>query len=117
MDFPFAFDKIAAGGSILGRTEEIGTIVAALEKGGRGLAIYGEARSGKETIVTEAVELYRKRRDHLIVCCIDLFNIRTQEDFFARWREKMKECAVEVNRGALLPFEIPNHYPQHPFCL
>lgn len=106
MDFPFAFDKIAAGGSILGRTEEIGTIVAALEKGGRGLAIYGEARSGKETIVTEAVELYRKRRDHLIVCCIDLFNIRTQEDFFARWREKMKECAVEVNRGALLPFEI-----------
>ncbi len=106
MDFPFAFDKIAAGGSILGRTEDIGTIVAALEKGGRGLAIYGEARSGKETIVTEAVELYRKRRDHLIVCCIDLFNIRTQEDFFARWREKMKECAVEVNRGALLPFEI-----------
>lgn len=106
MDFPFAFDKIAAGGSILGRTEEIGTIVAALEKGGRGLAIYGEARSGKETIVTEAVELYRKRRDHLIVCYIDLFNIRTQEDFFARWREKMKECAVEVNRGALLPFEI-----------
>ena len=106
MDFPFAFDKIAAGGSILGRTEEIGTIVATLEKGGRGLAIYGEARSGKETIVTEAVELYRKRRDHLIVCYLDLFNIRTLEDFSALWREKMKECAVEVNRGALLPFEI-----------
>ena len=106
MDIPFAFDKIAAGGSILGRTEEIGTIVATLEKGGRGLAIYGEARSGKETIVTEAIEQYRARHSRLIVCCIDLFNIRTQEDFSALWREKMKECAVEVNRGALLPFDI-----------
>lgn len=106
MDLPFAFDQIAAGSSILGRTEEIGTIVATLEKGGRGLAIYGEARSGKETIVTEAIEQYRARNNRLIVCCIDLFNIRTQEDFSALWREKMKECAVEVNRGALLPFEI-----------
>ena len=106
MEFPFAFDKIAAGNSILGRTEEIAAVVATLEKGGRGLAVYGEARSGKETIVTEAIERYRARRSNLIVCCIDLFNIRSFEDFAALWREKMKECAVEVNRGALLPFEI-----------
>ena len=106
MDLPFSFDKIAAGSSILGRTEEIGTIISTLEKGGRGLAIYGEARSGKETIVTEAVEQFRSRRTRLIVCDIDLFNIRSFEDFAHLWRSKMKECAVEVNRDALLPFDI-----------
>ena len=106
MDLPFSFDKIAAGSSILGRSAEIGTLVATLEKGGRSLAVYGEARSGKETVVTEALEQIRARGNRLIVCYIDLFNIRTAEDFYQRWRERMKECAVEVNRDALLPFDI-----------
>lgn len=106
MDLPFTFDKIAAGSSILGRSEEIGTIVATLEKGGRGLAVYGEARSGKETVVMEAIEQVRARKRNLILCQLDLFNIRSFEDFCTLWRARMKECAVEVNRGALLPFEI-----------
>ena len=106
MEFPFAFDKIAAGGSIIGRTDEIGVIIATLEKGGRGLAVYGEARSGKETIVTEALEQFRARGNALIICEIDLFNIRSADDFATLWRERMKECAAEVNRGVLLPFEI-----------
>ena len=106
MDLPFSFDKIAAGSSILGRSAEIGTLVATLEKGGRSLAVYGEARSGKETVVTEALEQIRARGNRLIVCYIDLFNIRTAEDFYQLWRERMKECAVEVNRDALLPFDI-----------
>lgn len=106
MDLPFSFDKVAAGSSILGRTEEIGTVIATLEKGGRSLAVYGEARSGKETVVAEALEKFRARGNRMILCCFDLFNIRTAEDFYALWRSKMKECAVEVNRGALLPFDI-----------
>ncbi|MBQ2148915.1 MAG: hypothetical protein II435_03105 [Bacteroidales bacterium] len=106
MDLPFAFDKIAAGSSILGRSQEIGAVVAALEPGGRSLAILAGPRTGKETIIREAVEQVRKQRSNLIVCEIDLFNIRTFADFSALWRERMRECAAEVNRGALLPFEI-----------
>lgn len=106
MDIPFAFEKIAAGNGIVGRSQEIDTIVSALGPGGNSLVIYGEARSGKETVVTEALERYRARKPGLIVCTIDLLGIRTYDDFIALWRAKMKECAVEVNRGALLPFEI-----------
>ena len=106
MDIPFAFEKIAAGNGIVGRSQEIDTIVSALGPGGNSLVIYGEARSGKETVVTEALERYRARKSGLIVCTIDLLGIRTYDDFIALWRAKMKECAVEVNRGALLPFEI-----------
>ena len=106
MDIPFAFDKIPAGDSIVGRGPEIECVLAALAPGGKSLAIYGEARSGKETIVAEAVERFRQHKKNLIVCEFDLVGIRCLEDFTALWREKMRECAVEVNRGALLPFEI-----------
>ena len=106
MDLPFSFDKIPAGASIVGRTGEIAAVMSALEPGGRSLAIYGEARSGKETIVREAIDLVRKTNPRLIVCEIDLISIRTAEDFFTLWRKKMKSCAEAVNHDALLPFEI-----------
>ena len=106
MDLPFAFEKMAAGGAILGRSREIGEIAAALEPGGKSLAIYGGPRSGKETLVAEAIEQVQSRRRNLLVCRIDLFNIRSYEAFSALWRRRMQECAAEVNRDALLPFEI-----------
>ena len=106
MDLPFAFEKMAAGAGILGRGREIDEVIAALEPGGKSLAIYGGPRSGKETIIAEALEQVRSRRNNLIVCYIDLFNIRSYEDFAALWRERMRACAAEVNRDALLPFEI-----------
>jgi len=102
----FSFDKIPAGVGIVGRADEIAAVMSALGPDGKSLALYGEARSGKETVVTEAIERSRKERDHLIVCPIDLMGVRTCDDFVALWRARMKACAEEVNRGALLPFEI-----------
>ena len=102
----FSFEKIPAGAGIVGRTEEIAAVLSTLGPGGKSLALYGEARSGKETVVTEAIERYRANREHLIVCTIDLLGIRTYDDFAALWRKRMRACAEEVNRGALLPFEI-----------
>lgn len=103
----FSFDKIPAGGSIVGRTDEIAAVLSALGPEGKSLALYGEARSGKETVVTEALERFRKaQKNRVIVCPIDLMGIRTFDDFTALWRERMKACAEEVNRGALLPFDI-----------
>ena len=103
---PFSYDKIAAGDSILGREAEIAFIDDLLEKSGRSLALYGGPRSGKETLVTEALERWRRRHPNLILCRIDLFNIRTLEAFTAIWRQQMKVCAQEVNRHSLLPFDI-----------
>ena len=106
MDRPFSFDKIPAGGSIVGRSAEIATVLSALDTGGTNLALYGEARSGKETIVREAIDRYLQKHGQAIVCDIDLTGLRTSEQFVALWRRKMKECANEMNRGALLPFDI-----------
>ena len=106
MDLPFSFDKIPAGGNIVGRAAEIAALVAALGPDGTNLALSGEARSGKETIVREALDRYLQTRRSAVVCEIDLGGLRTYEQFTALWRQKMKECAKELNRGALLPFDI-----------
>lgn len=106
MDLPFSFDKIPAGDSIVGRNAEIAAVFSAMGQGGSSLALYGEARSGKETVVREAIDRYLQKKSQVIVCEIDLSGLRTYEQFTALWRTRMKACAEELNRGALLPFEI-----------
>lgn len=106
VNLPFSYDKIAAGGSILGREAELDFVAELLDKGNRSLAVYGGPRSGKETLVTEALERWREKHKNLILCRIDLFNVRSYEAFAALWRESMRTCAYEVNRHALLPFDI-----------
>lgn len=106
MERPFSFDKIPAGGSIVGRSAEIAAVLSALGPEGTNLAFYGEARSGKETIVREALDRYQKAGNPVIVCEIDLAGLQSAEQFIALWRRKMKACASELNRGAILPFEV-----------
>ena len=103
---PFSYDKIAAGAGIIGREAELAFMADLLEKGEYSLALYGGPRSGKETLVTEALERWRQKHQNLILCRLDLFNVRTFEAFVDAWREQMRSCAHEVNRHALLPFDI-----------
>ena len=106
MELPFSYEKIAAGSSIIGREEELSLLASALDQGRRGIAVIGGTGSGKETIVTEAVEAFLSRKMGCIACTIDLFNVSSLPQFISLWRDKMRTCADEVNRGALLPFEI-----------
>ena len=106
MNLPFSFDKIAAGSSIIGRDAELDFIEGLLEKGNNSVVVYGGPRSGKETLVTEAVERYRNRHRNAIVCRFDLLGIHSRTEFISLWRSQMKECASEVNRNALLTFDI-----------
>ena len=103
---PFSYDKIAAGSGILGYEAELAFMADLLEKGHHSLVLYGGPRSGKETLVTEALERWHKLQPNGILCRIDLFNVRTCEAFVTLWRGRMRTCAQEVNRHALLPFDI-----------
>lgn len=106
LTLPFSYEKIAAGASVLGREAELAFMADQLEKGSHSLVLYGGPRSGKETLVTEALERWKKRNKSLIICRIDLFNIRTFEDFVDLWRERMRSCSQEMNRHTLLPLDI-----------
>ena len=106
MDSPFAFEKIAAGRSIIDRKKQIDRIKSTIFESGKGISLYDTPRSGKETIVREVLEDIRQKCPDAIVCEIDLFNIRSWSDFFNLLKIKMKECYNEANKGAILPFDV-----------
>lgn len=103
---PFAVDSIPAGKSIIGRTKEIESVVSVIDELQKSAVIYDAPRSGKETIVMEALDWLKKKDSSYIVCCIDLFNIRNFSDFIKLWKEKMKEYAGAANEGAIFSFDI-----------
>lgn len=106
IDYPFAYEKLAAGESILGRTHEINQFVQAVCDRGRGVAIYDTPQSGKETVVREGIDVIKKRGLKFLICELNLFNIRTYEDFVKLFRSKMIDLSREANKGALLTFDI-----------
>ena len=109
MILPFGYDKVAAGSGILGRRSEI-DIVASTLASGKSIAVIGAPRSGKETIVSEALSRLRARGEKSILCQMDFFNIRTKEDFYALWKKTMKEISGEANRNSLLPYDIDTEF-------
>ena len=106
MEMLFPFDRPATGNKVIGRKEEIQAVMDSLITKQKGVAIYAAPKSGKNTVVREALHRIKAAGHPFRLCEIDLFNVRTLDDFTALWRDKMRECALEVNRDALLPFEI-----------
>lgn len=106
IEYPFAYEKLAAGENILGRENEVAALVHSIRYKGKGAAIYDTPQSGKETIVRESLDSLRDAGFNFIVCELNLFNIRSYEEFLELLRTKMSECFREANRGAMIPFDI-----------
>lgn len=106
MEYPFSYDTIAAKRNVIGREDEINLTIKTLANDNRNLVIYGGPRSGKETIIKEALRRMEENGQRFKLCTIDLFNIRCFDDFVKLMRSKMAECFHFVNKGALIPFDI-----------
>ena len=105
-EYPFAYEKLASGEGILGRSAEVSALVGSIRIKEKGAAIYDTPRSGKETVVREALDILTRSNRDYIVCELNLFNVRSFKAFIALLREKLTECAREANRGAMIPFDI-----------
>lgn len=105
-EYPFAYEKLAAGGRILGREAEVAALVNSIRHKGKGAAIYEPPQSGKEMVVREAFDQLNKEGFNCIVCELNLFNIRSLDEFVNLLRTKLVECFTKANRGAMIPFEI-----------
>ena len=55
MDLLFDFDKPAMGNDLLGRTEEINSLIDSIVDKRRGVVIYDAPKSGKNTLVCNAL--------------------------------------------------------------
>lgn len=81
MEMPFVFGKVATGENFTDRSEETERLLQNF----RGLVnttIISPRRWGKSSLVARVAELIQKQEKSLKICMIDLFNVRTEEEFY-----------------------------------
>lgn len=106
MDMLFPFDKPASGNKIIGRKDEIQAVVDSLISRQKGVAIYAAPKSGKNTVVREALHRIKAAGHPVRICEIDLFNVRTYPEFIACFKRRLLDCFEQMNRNAILPFAV-----------
>ncbi|HPK29899.1 MAG TPA: hypothetical protein PK979_02520 [Bacteroidales bacterium] len=106
MNLPFNYDRIAENHDIIGRRAEAELFFKSIYDRKRSVAIYGAPKSGKESFIRYSLDTLESRGLSFILCEINLFNIRTMEDFISLFKEKMLECYNEIHYNSILPFEI-----------
>ena len=106
MNLPFNYDRIAKNQDIIGRRTEADLFFKSISDRRRSVAIYGAPKSGKESFIRYSLDALESRGQNFILCEINLFNVRTIEDFILLFKEKMLECYDEIHYNSILPFEI-----------
>ena len=106
MEMLFPFDKPASGNKLLGRKEEIQAIIDTLVTKQKGVAIYSAPKTGKNTVVREALHRLKASGWPFRLCEIDFFNVRTLQEFIDCFKHRMLDCYEQMNRDAILPFTV-----------
>jgi Archaeal ATPase. len=110
MELPFDFNKPATGKALVGMTAEIKSFVNSIIERKRGISLYSAPKSGKETLVQNALAQLKEQNFSFNFCEIDLFNIRCYEDFIALFRSRMSECCKNISSASLIPFDIDTEF-------
>jgi hypothetical protein len=91
MNTPFIFGKLASGDDFTDRTEEISRLKTNFLSGINSIII-SPRRWGKSSLVEKASREIREENKNIRIISIDLFNVRTEDDFY-------RNLAEEVIRG------------------
>ncbi len=88
METPFIFGKLALGGQFTNRISEISELVNNFRVGTNTILI-SPRRWGKSSLVDKATEVIRDESPEIVIIKIDLFNIRTETEFYNELAEKV----------------------------
>ena len=83
MDSPFVYGRIAAGTSFLDREAETASLAQDF-KNLTNTILISPRRWGKSSLVRKAAALAAKGKKNLRICHIDIFNVRTEEEFYEK---------------------------------
>ena len=89
MRSPFVFGKIAAGSCFMDREQECAQMVDNFCNLTNTVLI-SPRRWGKSSLVRRASERAAERDKQLRICHLDIFNVRSEEEFY----EKLAECVL-----------------------
>jgi hypothetical protein len=94
MQAPFIYGRLAEGGYFTNRTAEMKTLSANFSSG-LNTVLISPRRWGKSSLVLHtALAVQRKNKD-IRFCFIDLFNIRTEEEFYEMYAKEL----IKVSAG------------------
>lgn len=87
METPFVFGKLATGDDFTNRSEEIDQLMQNFLSGINTILI-SPRRWGKSSLVEKTVGAINSKGNNIRIINIDLFNIRTEEDFYRNLAEQ-----------------------------
>lgn len=88
MESPFIFNKFVTGQDFIPRSAELNLLTDMLNQR-QNCLIVEPSNSGKKSIVNQAILTLQKESSNFHLCKIDLFNVKTQHDFFSKLINKL----------------------------
>lgn len=84
MASPFVYDRYVTGRNFIGRKKECG-VLGNLLAAGEHVVMYEPPKAGKMSLVQQTLFDMRASGKQFVICCADLFNMRTAEDFLVKF--------------------------------
>lgn len=88
MEVPFNFKEPAIGVDFLGRDMESNSLLNLIRQG-QNVYIYGPDGVGKRSLINKVFIDLKKSDFNTIICNVNLLNVRTEEEFFNIYHEKI----------------------------
>ncbi len=100
MGAPFVFGKLATKGDFTDRQDELDQLLQNFDSLINTILI-SPRRWGKTSLVTKAAELANKRDKSIRVCLIDLYNTRSEAEFYQQLAQEVLRIAYPKMNGLL----------------
>lgn len=95
MDTPFIYDKYVTDRNFIGRKMER-QILSNLVKAGENVTIYEPPKTGKMSLLNQVFRDMRDGGTQFLVAFVDMFNVRTLEDFLLKFGSAVMKCMAST---------------------
>lgn len=95
METPFVYDKYVTGKHFVGRKKEC-SIMGNLLDAGEHVVLYEPPKTGKMSLVQQSLMNMRSAGKQFIVSCVEMFNVRTLEDFLVKFGTTVMKSALST---------------------
>ena len=95
METPFIYDKYVTAKYFIGRKKECG-ILGNLLAAGEHVVMYEPPKTGKMSLIQQTLINMRSTGAQFITACIDMFNVRTMQEFLLRFGTTVMKAALST---------------------
>ena len=95
METPFIYDKYVTAKYFIGRKKECG-ILGNLLAAGEHVVMYEPPKTGKMSLIQQTLINMRSTGVQFITACIDMFNVRTMQEFLLRFGTTVMKAALST---------------------